>query len=119
MTLKERNGVRTALAQAAQAPPADRYVLRLYITGMTPRSARAVKNLQVICDEYLADRYDLEVVDIYQQPVLVKGEQIIAAPTLIKKLPLPMRRIIGDMSNRDRVLLGLDLVRSSEHTAGG
>jgi circadian clock protein KaiB len=79
---------------------------------MTPRSARAVKNLRAVCDEYLDGRYDLEVIDIYQQPVLTRGEQIIAAPTLIKKLPLPMRRIIGDMSNRERVLLGLDLVRS-------
>ena len=96
--------------EAAQAPDEARYVLRLYVTGMTPRSVRAVKNLQAICDEYLKDRYELEVIDIYQQPVLTKGEQIIAAPTLIKKLPLPMRRIIGDMSNRDRVLLGLDLV---------
>ena len=97
----------------------DMYVLRLYVTGMTPRSARAVKNLQAICDEYLAGRYDLEVVDIYQQPVLTKGEQIIAAPTLIKKLPLPMRRIIGDMSNRDRVLLGLDLVLAAGQAADG
>jgi len=83
---------------------------------MTARSARAVRNLRTICDEYLEGRYDLEVVDIYQQPVLIKGEQIIAAPTLIKKLPLPMRRIIGDMSNRQRVLLGLDLVPSPEYT---
>ena len=99
--------------------PRDGYVLRLYITGMTPRSARAVANLQEICDEYLDGRYDLEVVDIYQQPVLAKGEQIIAAPTLIKKLPLPMRRIIGDMSNRARVLIGLDLVRSSDKNGRG
>jgi circadian clock protein KaiB len=99
--------------------PLERYVLRLYVTGMTPRSARAVTNLRAICDEHLAGRYDLEVVDIYQQPVLTKGEQIIAAPTLIKKLPLPMRRIIGDMSNRDRVLLGLDLVRASDREGGG
>jgi len=82
---------------------------------MTPRSARAVKNLRAICDEYLAGRYDLEVIDIYQQPFLAKGEQIIAAPTLIKKLPLPVRRIIGDMSNRERVLVGLHLVRSDAH----
>jgi circadian clock protein KaiB len=81
---------------------------------MTPRSARAINNLRAICDEYLAGRYDLEVIDIYQQPVLAKGEQIVAAPTLVKKLPLPMRRIIGDMSNRDHVLLGLDLVRASD-----
>jgi circadian clock protein KaiB len=65
-----------------------------------------------VCEEYLEGRYDLEVIDIYQQPALTKGEQIIAAPTLVKKLPLPMRRIIGDMSNRDGLLLGLDLVPS-------
>ena len=111
MALNARS-LRAAAALAAQSAAAERYVLRLYITGMTPRSARAVRNLQAICDEYLEGRYDLEVIDIYQQPVLTKGEQIIAAPTLIKKLPLPMRRIIGDMSNRERVLLGLDLVRS-------
>ena len=114
MNVKQRNGLRAALERAADTPAAEQYVLRLYVTGMTPRSARAVKNLQAICDEYLEGRYDLEVIDIYQQPVLTKGEQIIAAPTLIKKLPLPMRRIIGDMSNRERVLLGLDLVRSPD-----
>lgn len=95
---------------ASQATAPEQYVLRLYVTGMTPRSVRAVENLQAICDEHLSDRYSLEIVDIYQQPVLAKGEQIVAAPTLIKKLPLPMRRIIGDMSDRERVLFGLDLV---------
>jgi len=103
--------LRDLVEDAARARDGNFYILRLYVTGMTPRSARAVKNLQTICDEYLKGRYDLEVIDIYQQPALTKGEQIIAAPTLIKKLPLPMRRIIGDMSDRDRVLLGLDLVR--------
>jgi len=88
----------------------QQYVLRLYVTGMTARSSRAVNNLRAICEEYLEGHYDLEVIDIYQQPILTKGEQIVAAPTLLKKLPLPARRIIGDMSNRDRVLLGLDLV---------
>ena len=100
--------------RAGQPPGAERYILRLYVSGMTSRSSRAVDNLKAICDEYLKGRYDLEVIDIYQQPVLTKGEQIVAAPTLIKKLPLPMRRIIGDMSNRDRVLLGLDLIRESD-----
>jgi len=109
MTLHPRN-LRASFERAGRTPPVDRYVLRLYVTGMTSRSSRAVDNLRAICDEYLAGRYDLEVIDIYQQPVLTKGEQIVAAPTLIKKLPLPMRRIIGDMSNRDGVLLGLDLV---------
>ena len=93
----------------------EQYVLRLYVTGMTARSSRAVNNLRTICDEYLEGRYELEVIDIYQQPALTKGEQIVAAPTLIKKFPLPMRRIIGDMSNRDGVLLGLDLVVPPAH----
>ena len=113
MTYKARNDLCMEFEKASVAPPVERYLLRLYVTGMTSRSARAVKNLQNICDEYLEGRYDLEVIDIYQQPVLTKGEQIIAAPTLIKKLPLPMRRIIGDMSNRERVLLGLDLMAAS------
>ena len=117
-TRNPRTNLRKTFAAAAVAPAAERYVLRLYVTGMTPRSARAVKNLQAICDEYLEGRYDLEVIDIYQQPVLARGEQIIAAPTLVKKLPLPMRRIIGDMSNRERVLLGLDLVPSPPPGAG-
>ncbi len=99
-----------ATLERAHTPSGEWYILRLYVTGMTARSSRAVNNLRAICDEYLEGRYDLEVIDIYQQPVLTKGEQIIAAPTLIKKLPLPMRRIIGDMSNRDRVLLGLDII---------
>lgn len=114
MSLNTRT-VRTACEQAAQTAPAERYILRLYVTGLTPRSARAVDNLRAICDEYLEGRYDLEVIDIYQQPVLTKGEQIIAAPTLIKKLPLPLRRIIGDMSDRERVLVGLDLVHAPDH----
>jgi circadian clock protein KaiB len=109
--------LRAMFDEAARAPEGERYILRLYVTGMTPRSLRALKNLQTICDEYLKGRCDLEVIDIYQQPVLAKGEQIIAAPTLIKKLPLPMRRIIGDMSDRDRVLVGLDLVDA--RTASG
>ena len=86
-----------------------RYLLRLYVSGMTPAATRAITNLKKICEEHLAGRYDLEIIDVYQQPVLAKDEQILAAPTLIKKLPEPLRRIIGDMSNKDRVLLGLDL----------
>lgn len=119
MTSKESDTIRAKFERACNAPLAERYVLRLYVTGMTARSARAVKNLQAICDEYLEGRYDLEVIDIYQQPVLTKGEQIIAAPTLVKKLPLPMRRIIGDMSNRERVLLGLDLFPAPRPQAAG
>ena len=110
-----RRDLRASFEQAGDSPGGERYILRLFVTGMTSRSSRAVSNLKAICEEYLEGRYDLEVIDIYQQPVLTKGEQIIAAPTLIKKLPLPMRRIIGDMSNRDRVLLGLDLVHGRDH----
>lgn len=97
------------LEGAAERRGDERYVLRLYVTGMTPRSRRAVENVRRICEEHLVGQYDLEVIDIYQQPTLARGEQIIAAPTLIKKLPLPLRRVIGDMSSTDRVLLGLDL----------
>lgn len=91
-----------------------RYRLRLYIAGLTPRSRRTVVNLQRICSEYLSDRYDLEIVDIYQQPELASVDQVVAAPTLLKITPPPLRRIIGDLSDERRVLRGLELVSSSE-----
>jgi circadian clock protein KaiB len=87
----------------------DKYILRLFITGATSRSVLAISNLKKICEEYLEGKYELEVIDLYKNPLLAKEEQIIAAPTLIKKLPLPFRRIIGDMSNEEKVLMGLDL----------
>ncbi len=93
-----------------------KYVLRLFITGMTPRSIQAIENIKKICEEHLPDRYELEVIDIYQQPEAVRKEQVIASPTLIKKLPLPLRRIIGDLSNMERVLAGLDLRVSPNST---
>lgn len=86
-----------------------RYVLKLYVTGSTRRSALAIANIKKICEEHLAGRYELEVIDIYQQPILAEGDQIIAAPTLIRSLPLPLRRFIGDMSQTDKILLGLDI----------
>jgi circadian clock protein KaiB len=92
-----------------QAGKGEHYVLRLYVTGSTPRSAAAITNIRKLCEEHLKGRYDLEVIDIYQQPVLAQGEQIIAAPTLIKKLPFPLRKVVGDLSNENRVLMGLDL----------
>ena len=76
---------------------------------MTPRSAAAIRDVTAICEDHLKGCYDLEVIDIYRQPTLAKGEQIIAVPTLVKKLPLPLRRLIGDMADMDRVLVGLDL----------
>jgi circadian clock protein KaiB len=87
----------------------EKYVLRLYVAGINPKSSRAIRNVTAICEDHLKDCYELEIIDIYQQPTLAKGEQIIAAPTLIKKLPQPLRRFIGDMANKDRILVGLDL----------
>lgn len=90
-------------------PPSSDYLLRLFVTGSTRKSVRAVENIRKICEQHLKGRYDLEVIDIYQQPELAAREQLFAAPTLIKTLPLPMRRMVGDMTNEDRVLSGLDL----------
>jgi circadian clock protein KaiB len=89
------------------------YVLRLYLTGTTTKSLHAIINVKKFCEEYLEGRYELEVIDLYQQPQLAQGEQIIAAPTLIKKLPLPLRRIIGDMSKTEQMLVGLDLQKKT------
>ena len=89
------------------------YVLRLFVAGMTMRSTRAVANIRAICEEHFPGAYELEVVDLYERPSLASGEQIIAAPTCVRELPLPARRVIGDMSNSARVLEGLDLVEHS------
>jgi circadian clock protein KaiB len=86
------------------------YILRLYVTGTTPNSQRAIENVRKICEEHLKGRYELEIIDIYQQPELAKEGQIVAAPTLVKKLPLPLRKFIGDMSRTERILLGLELL---------
>lgn len=88
----------------------EHYVLRLYVAGTTPQSDRAISNIAKVCEEHLHGSYDLEVIDLYEHPALARGEQIIAAPTLIRKLPLPLRRLIGDLSDTERVLVGLDLL---------
>jgi len=85
------------------------FILSLYVTGATPKSARAIANIKAICETYLKDRYELEIIDIYQQPELARKGEIVAAPTLIKQLPLPLRKLVGDMSNEDNVLAGLGL----------
>jgi circadian clock protein KaiB len=87
----------------------EKYVLRLYVAGPGAKSSRALANVRKICEEHLAGRYELEVIDLYKNPVLAKGEQIVAVPTLIKALPQPLRKFIGDMSDVHRVLVGLDL----------
>jgi circadian clock protein KaiB len=93
-----------------EASEEGKYVLRLFVTGILPNSARAVKNINIICNLYLKGRYELEIIDIYQQPSLAIAEEIIAVPVLIKKFPLPEGRMIGDLSNFEKVLKGLDLV---------
>ena len=88
---------------------APRYALRLYVTGNTPRSLRAVINVRILCDELLADRCDLEVIDVYQEPTRAREARVVAAPTLIKELPWPPTRIVGDLSRRERLLAALGL----------
>ena len=90
-------------------PQQKQFVLRLYATGLTPRSTQAIDTIKNICEEELKGRYNLEIIDLTKQPELAREADIVAAPTLIKQLPLPLRRLIGDLSNKDRVLLGLDL----------
>ena len=90
-------------------PVTGEYVLRLFVTGMTTRSSRAVNNLRTICDEYLQGRYEIEMIDLLQNPQLARGDQILAVPTLVRRLPEPIKKIIGDLSNTERVLVGLDL----------
>ncbi len=87
----------------------EKYILRLYIAGLNPKSRKAIESLRRILEENLKDQYELEIIDIYQQPILAKEGQIIAAPTLIKELPPPLRRFVGDLSNEERILLGLNL----------
>ncbi len=109
MTKKRSQTAKEALEAASRDAENQRYTLRLYVAGLTPRSQDAIRSVTAICEEHLAGRCDLEVIDLYQNPVLAKGEQIIAAPTLIKKLPLPLRKIIGNMANKEKILVGLDL----------
>jgi circadian clock protein KaiB len=109
MTTSQTGSFVKKLEKASQAVDRPKYVLKLFITGSMPRSTKAIINVRQICKEYLKDRFELEIVDIITQPVRARDEQIIAAPTLIKKLPLPLRRFVGDMSDTEKILLGLDL----------
>jgi circadian clock protein KaiB len=100
---------RRGLEKAALVERPQQYLLRLYVTGTTPASARAIERVSKICEERLQGRYELEVIDIYQKPALAKDEQIIATPTLVRVLPAPLRRFIGDLSKVERILFGVDL----------
>jgi len=99
-----------ALIAAAKELEKERYVLRLYVAGMTPRSAEAIRRVTDFCEKHLSEQYELEIIDIYQKPALMKGEQIVAVPTLVKHLPSPLRRFIGDMHDEEKLLFGMDLV---------
>jgi circadian clock protein KaiB len=105
----KKSGTAGKLKQSASPARQAKYVLRLYISGSTSKSALAVENIKRVCEQHLKNRYNLEVIDIYQQAHLARDEQIVAVPTLIKRLPPPLRRLIGDMSNLEKVLFGLDL----------
>ena len=98
-----------SLSEAANELENPRYVLRLFVTGMTPRSTRAIHAVRELCEQRLKDRFVLEIVDVYQQPQLIQGEQVVATPTLIKYEPAPLRRIIGDMTDIHRLCFGLGL----------
>jgi circadian clock protein KaiB len=102
--------------KALKDPPRESYVLRLFVSGMTPSSLKAIRNIKDICRDHLEGRFELEVVDIYQQPELGKSEQIVVAPTLVKKLPLPLRKFIGDLSDKEKVLLGLNIFPKPDST---
>jgi len=110
VSAREETPLDAPAGYAAPGDGAEKYILRLYITGMTNRAARTIENLQTFCEKHLAGHYELQVIDVYQQPELARTEQIVAVPTLIKKLPLPLRRLIGDMSDEERVLVGLDIL---------
>lgn len=98
-----------AAAAAAEAAAAEHYNLRLYVAGQTPKSNAAIVNLRRFCEQHLAGRYTIEVIDLLIHPQLAAGDQILAVPTLVRSLPLPLKRIIGDLANAERVLVGLDL----------
>jgi circadian clock protein KaiB len=108
-----RREPRTGKPPAASRRKNDLYVLRLYVAGLTARSRTAIANITSICEEHLQGRYDLRVIDVFQRPILAREEQIVATPTLVKKLPMPLRRLIGDLSETEKVLVGLDLRRLS------
>ena len=107
--------MKTAVAKLTLQPlvqeeKPDVMILRLYVAGQTPRSVTAIANLHKICEEYLAGRYKIQVINLLENPKLARGDQILASPTLVRRLPAPVRKIIGDLSNTERVLIGLDLL---------
>lgn len=118
MKEKEPKDSKKEFEAAIESAGKEKFVLRLYVSGSTTKSLAAIQSIRKICDEHLAGRCELEVIDIYQQPTLALGEQIIAVPTLIKKLPLPLRKFIGNLADEERIILGLDLKQKGKASAG-
>ncbi len=108
---QKKDGATRSLVRGLATKGSEKYVLKLFIVGSTPRSQRAVANIKKLCEEYLPGRYELQVIDAYQQPELLRGKQIIAAPTLVKELPLPLRKFIGDLSDKPHLIMGLELMK--------
>jgi circadian clock protein KaiB len=109
MNTKRARPGRATVTRTGRKAASSLYLLKLYVAGQSPKSVNAIANMKKLCEANLRGRYVLDVIDLYQQPQLAQGEQIIAVPTLIRKLPSPLRRVIGDMSNTERVLVGLDI----------
>lgn len=107
--MNEQKDTTREFEEALKRLSQEKYVLRLFVAGMNPKSLQAIENIKRICETYLAGRYQLEVIDVYQQPILAKNGQIVAAPTLVKELPPPLRKLVGSMSDTERVLVGMDL----------
>jgi circadian clock protein KaiB len=112
----DADAVGTSALPAGSSEP-EVYALRLYVAGQTPRSLRAMENLRRVCDEHLAGRYRVEVIDLMVNPALARGDEIVAVPTLVRKLPEPIRKIIGDLSDTERVLVGLQVRRHDQSTS--
>ena len=106
----QHDGKAVAKGAVAAEPDRVRYGLRLFVTGTTPKSARAIRNIRAICDDNLPGQYDLEIIDIYQNPEYLVTEQIAVTPTLVKRYPLPLKKLIGDLSDTARVMAGLDIL---------
>jgi circadian clock protein KaiB len=111
---KVKGHIKKQLKNGLKKIKPKKYILRLYVAGLSPRSQKAIESIKKVCDKYLRSRYELTVQDIYQNPIIAKNSQILAAPTLIKMVPLPLRRFVGDMSNIDKLVVGLDLVSEEE-----
>ncbi|MDA8164307.1 MAG: circadian clock KaiB family protein [Desulfobacteraceae bacterium] len=116
MTEKDHQDSLAEFEEALERMADQKFVLKLYVSGATGRSSRAIENIRGFCEEHLKGRYELEVIDIYQHPELLEKEQVIAAPTLIKQLPPPLRKLIGDMSDEEKILVGLDIRPPEEST---